>query len=200
MKRILSTLILFFCMHSISAEEIVIYQGKASHFNEFLEGMTDAKFAIKYDTEEKIYYFFSSGIMNKGWVKLTETQLVVFRSTLNKYLQWEKTAIEQQVEIKKEFPESALSCDVLWKFGEDWYYSNLTMSFKFFSQSKTRHQFILYSNNVSSSSNEFVDYKIEPFYLDNKHVSDLIDGISEEAIKNIIAEAAKKQEVEDLFK
>ena len=92
MKRILSTLILFFCMHSISAEEIVIYQGKASHFNEFLEGMTDAKFAIKYDTEEKIYYFFSSGIMNKGWVKLTETQLVVFRSTLNKYLQWEKTA------------------------------------------------------------------------------------------------------------
>ena len=89
---------------------------------------------------------------------------------------------------------------MLWKFGEDWYYSNLTMSFKFFSQSKTRHQFILYSNNVSSSSNEFVDYKIEPFYLDNKHVSDLIDGISEEAIKNIIAEAAKKQEVEDLFK
>ena len=69
-----------------------------------------------------------------------------------------------------------------------------------FSQSKTRHQFILYSNNVSSSSNEFIDYKIEPFYLDNKHVSDLIDGISEEAIKNIIAEAAKKQEVEDLFK
>ena len=200
MKIILSALILFFCMHSISAEEIVIYQGKASHFNEFLEGMTDAQFAIKYDTEEKIYYFFSSGIMNKGWVKLTENQLVVFRSTLNKYLQWEKTAIEKQAEINKEFPESALFCDVLWKFGEDWYSSNLTMSFKFFSQSKTRHQFILYSNNVSSSSNEFVDYKIEPFYLDKKQASDLIDGISEEAIKNSIAEAAKKQEVEDLFK
>lgn len=200
MKTVLSTLILFFCMHSISAEEIVIYQGKASHFNEFLSGMTDAQFAIKYDTEEKIYYFFSSDIMKKGWVKLTETQLVEFRGTLNKYLQWEKTAIEKQVEINKEFPESALSCDVVWKFGEDWYYSNLTMSFKFFSQSKTRHQFILFSNNVSSKSNEFVDYKIDPFYFDKKHVSNLIDGISEEAIKNIISEAAKKQEIEDSFK
>tara|TARA_A200000113_G_scaffold131082_1_gene117916 strand:+ start:693 stop:1295 length:603 start_codon:yes stop_codon:yes gene_type:complete len=200
MKTVLSALILFFCMHSISAEEIVIYQGKASHFNEFLSGMTDSQFAIKYDTEEKIYYFFSSDIMKKGWVKLTETQLVEFRGTLNKYLQWEKTAIEKQVEIDKEFPESALSCDVVWKFGEDWYYSNLTMSFKFFSQSKTRHQFILFSNNVSSKSNEFVDYKIEPFYFDKKHVSNLVDGISEEAIKNIISEAAKKQEIEDSFK
>jgi len=200
MRRILLTLILFICIHSISAEEILIYQGKASHFNEFLDGLTDAQFAIKYDTEEKIYYFFSSDIMNKGWVKLTEKQFVLFRNTLNKYLQWEKTAIEKQVEINKEFPKSALSCDVIWKFGEDWYYSNLTMSFKFFSQSKTRHQFILYSNNVSSNSNEFVDYKIEPFYFDKKHVSDLIAGISEEAIKNIISEAAKKKEVEDLFK
>ena len=52
-------------------------------------------------------------IMKKGWVKLTETQLVEFRGTLNKYLQWEKTAIEKQVEIDKEFPESALSCDVV---------------------------------------------------------------------------------------
>lgn len=75
--------------------------------------MTDSQFAIKYDTEEKIYYFFSSDIMKKGWVKLTETQLVEFRGTLNKYLQWEKTAIEKQVEIDKEFPESALSCDVV---------------------------------------------------------------------------------------
>ena len=200
MKTVLSMLILFFYMHSISAEEIVIYQGKASHFNEFLSGMTDTQFAIKYDTEKKIYYFFSSDFMKKGWVKLTETQLVEFRSTLNKYLKWEKTAIEKQVEIEKEFPESALFCDVVWKFGEDWYYSNLTMSFKFFSQSKTRHQFILFSNNVSSRSNEFVDYKIEPFYFDKKHVSNLIDGISEEAIRNIISEAAKKQEIEDSFK
>ena len=200
MKTILSTIILYFCMLSISAEEIIIYQGKASHFNEFLEGMTEAQFAIKYDTEKNIYYFFSSGIMNKGWVKLTEIQLEAFRSTLNKYIEWEKTAIEKQVEINKEFPQSELPCDVVWKFGEDWYSSKLTMSFKFFSQSKTRHQFILYSNNVSASSNEFVDYKIEPFYLDKKHVSDLIGGLSEEAIKNIIEEARKKQEVEDLFK
>lgn len=74
------------------------------------------------------------------------------------------------------------------------------MSFKFFSQSKTIHQFILFSNNVSSKSNEFVDYKIEPFCFDKKHVSNLIDGISEEAIKNIISEAAKKQEIENSFK
>ena len=53
---------------------------------------------------------------------------------------------------------------------------------------------------MSSKSNEFVDYKIEPFYFDKKHVSNLIDGISEEAIKNIISEAAKKQDIEDSFK
>ena len=200
MKRVLSTLILSLFINSISAEEILIYKGKASHYNEFLSGMTDAQFSIKYDTEKKIYYFFSSDIMNKGWVKLTELQLVKIRGTLKKYLEWEKTAVDKQVEINKEFPESALYSDVIWNFGEDWYSSSLTMSFKFFSQSKTRHQFILFSNKVSARSNEFIDYKIETFYFDKKDVNNFIDGISDEAIKNIISEAEKNKEIEDLFK
>ena len=103
--------------------------------------MIDAQFAIKYDTEKNIYYFFSSGVFNKGWVKLTESQLQSFKNTLNKYLDWEKTAVEKGVEIKKEFPESELSTKVTWTFGDDWYASSLNMNFKFFSQSKTRHQF-----------------------------------------------------------
>ena len=200
MKRLLSTLILSLFINSISADEILIYKGNASHYNEFLSGMTDAQFSIKYDTEKKIYYFFSSDIMNKGWVKLTESQLVKIRGTLKKYLDWEKTAVDNQVEINKEFPESALYSDVIWNFGEDWYSSSLTMSFKFFSQSKTRHQFILFSNKVSARSNEFIDYKIETFYFDKKNVNNFIDGISEEAIKNIISEAEKNKEIEDLFK
>ena len=124
MRKILSIIILTFCFHTSKAEEIIIYLGEAYHYNEFLGGMSDAQFAIKYDTENKIYYFYSSDIFNKGWVKMTESQLGDFRSTLEKYLQWEKTAIEKKVKINKEFPDSELNCNVSWKFGDDWFSSS----------------------------------------------------------------------------
>ena len=64
MRKILSIIILTFCFHTSKAEEIIIYLGEAYHYNEFLGGMSDAQFAIKYDTENKIYYFYSSDIFN----------------------------------------------------------------------------------------------------------------------------------------
>jgi len=201
MKKIIAGLLFTICFLSVKSEEIIIYLGDANHYNEFLSGMSETQFAIKYDTEEKIYYFYSSDIFNKGWVKITKLQLESFRQTLKKYLEWNQTALEKEVKIDKELPDSKLDCQVTWKFGDDWYYSNnLKMYFKFFSQTESRHQFIIYSNKVNSSANEFIDYKIETFYFDIIHVKSLLKGISEEEINNKINEHEKQNEVEDLFK
>ena len=200
MKKLLLALLFVVSTFFVSGDEILIYQGEGYHYNDILQSMVDAQFAIKYNTEKDVYYFFSSDIFNKGWVQLTELQLESFKNTLNKYVDWENTAVEKGVEIKKEFPESAISTKVTWKFGDDWYGASINMNFKFFSQSKTRHQFLIKSNNVSASSNEFIDYKIETFYLDKKQVNNLINGISKTSIEKIITEHKKNKEVENLFK
>jgi uncharacterized protein (UPF0332 family) len=201
MKRF--TLLILFCFYSIFifADEILIYKGTASNYNSMLKQMLDNDFAIKYDTEKQIFYFYSSDFMNSGWVKLTETQLISFKNTLSKYIDWEKMAIEKSVKVDKEFPDSKISTDVTWKFGDDWYTSrDLDMYFKFFSQNTKRHQFILYSNKVNSSSNQFIDYKVEPLYFDKKQVEDLINGISEDAIKKVIDKFTQSKSIEDQFK
>ena len=158
MKKI--TLLILFCFSSIFvfADEILIYKGVSQNYNSLLEQLIEASFAIKYDTEKKVFYFYSSDFMNSGWVTLTETQLNSLKNTLDKYIEWEKLAVEKEVKIEKEFPDSKISTDVTWKFGDEWYFSKrLDVYFKFFSQNTTRHQFILYSNKVNSSSNEFID-------------------------------------------
>ena len=75
MKKILITLLFVVSTFFVSGDEILIYQGEGYHYNDILQNMVDAQFAIKYDTERDLYYFFSSDIFNTGWVELTELQI-----------------------------------------------------------------------------------------------------------------------------
>ncbi|QXP62078.1 hypothetical protein [Polaribacter sp. HaHaR_3_91] len=193
-------IIVLFQISQMFAEQITIYKGEAYHFNEILSAMVKTEFSIKYDTEDKIYYFFSSDFMKKGWIILKEEQLNQFRLTLEKFNDWEAIAIKNKVELEKEFPNSELNCKVSWYYVNDWYHSTGTkMNFKFFSQSKTRHQFIISSNLVTSNSNQFIEYKLETFYLDKNQVNLFINGISLSSIEQAKKKAQNNIEAKKLF-
>lgn len=176
--------LLLIAFGSISADEIAMYVGNAGHYNEYLSNMTNTQFAIKYNTERDQYFFFSSDFMSKGWVYLDTEDIQKLRDILNKYLEWEVIAIENDVLLKKEIPNSRIEGKLSFRYGDEWYSSSgLRMNFTFFSQSVERHQLVIGSNKVDSTTNQFIDYQITKLYLGHDDVVDFLAGISPDTLE-----------------
>jgi hypothetical protein len=154
-----------------------------------------------YDDEEYAFSFVTQSFMSNGLMFLNSNDMSKLRDNLNKYLEWEELAITKSVKIEKSLPNSTIKNKVGWSFGDDTYVAmNFELKFTFFSQSESRHQLVISSNNVEALSNKFIDYKIEPIYLDHIHVTSFLNGVSEANINQLIEERSKNKEVEELFK
>jgi hypothetical protein len=200
MKRLL-LLLVFFSVGCLSfSDEYVIFAGDCSVYNDLLKTFTDSSYAIKFDDEQKLFYLFTADFLTKGWVILSSDDLATLRNCLDKFLEWEKTAVEKNVEIEKEIPNSMISTKVGWKYGDDWYQAgDLDVHFTFFSQSGSRHQLVIESNKVVSSQNQFVSFKLGQLYLEKDQVIALSRGILEQSLNKAIAEHEKKKATEEMF-
>lgn len=191
---------IFILFSSVYADEYVIYSGSSYQYNEILKGFTSSQFLIKYSDEEKVFYLFTSDILNKTWITITENDLEKLRSILNKFIEWEKIAIEKQIIIDKDIPESTIRTEVTWKYGDDWYSnSNFEIYFLALSQNEKRHQLVIHSNKVESSKNEFITSKLDALYLDIEQVISLFNGIGKEQVNRIFEERLKSKKNQDLF-
>ncbi|HOF02173.1 MAG TPA: hypothetical protein PLG34_00560 [Spirochaetota bacterium] len=192
--------ILFLLTFTIFSDEYAIYISDGYVYNDVWGSLTKTQFAIKYDDEEEIFYLYSQDYLTKGWIHYSLDDIQTFRNALNKYIEWEKTAIDNKVTIEKNLPISILNSSVSWNYGDEWYFgSGLSTYFSFFSQSEERHQLVIFSNKIESDSNEYIDFKIDPIYLDKNHVISLLEGISEKSMKKVINEHEKNKKNEDLF-
>lgn len=191
---------LVYSCFSINADEYLIYQGSAYQYNDFLKGFVDAQFLIKYDDEEEIYYIFTSDIFNDIWIDITSEQLAAIRSTVSKFIDWEKIATDKQVEIDKQIPDSEIDTSITWKYGDDWYFgSNFKIYFSAFSQNTERHQLVISSNKVDSKKNKYISAKLDTLYLDIDQVLSFDNGINQGKIQEIINEHNKMKKNQDLF-
>ncbi len=193
-------LFLFLFSFTLFSDEYAIFISNGYVYNDVWKNLTETQFAIKYNDKEKIFYFYVQDYLTKGWINYSSEDINTLRNALNKYIEWEKTAVENKVKIEKILPISVLKSSVSWKYGDDWYYgSGLSTNFTFFSQTIEWHQLVISSNKIESNSNEYIDFKIDPIYLDKSHVVSLLEGISEESIKKVIDENEKNKKNEDLF-
>ena len=184
----------------LHSDEFLLFAGDAYVYNDVFKNFNEAKYAFKYDDKDEVFYLFVTDIFNKAWIVITPEQLAILRNNLAKYIEWEKTAIANKVKIEKEIPNSAIKTKVVWQFGDEWYKaSNLSLSFVFFSQSIARHQLVIDSNKVKSSTNEFVTFKLDAMYFEKNQVLAFIKGISEEFISAEIKEYQNKKSAEKLF-
>lgn len=201
MKKIITILLIgLFASIGVFATEHRLYAGKCYQYNEVMKGLIDADYAIKYEDDDDSFYFQSADWMQTAWILLSKEDLAKLRANIEKYFEWEKLAVEKEAELNKQLPNSAIVTKVIWNSSDEWYTSNgFSLSFTFLSQSKTNHQFVISSNKVTSTTNEFMDYKLEDCYFSKDQVQALYDTINEEAIEKQIAEIKKNKEVDSLF-
>ena len=200
MRKFILFLLLILFIINLKADEYMIFIGNAYTYNDLFQEMSESQFGIKYDDEKQIFYFYTQDYINKGWIIISEENLIILRNVLNKYLEWEKKAIENKITIEKELPDSNITTKVIWEFGDEWYSSNnLKIKFTFFSQTENIHQLVISSNKTTSSSNEFINFKIDTLYLNKDQIIEFLNGITDEEIKKRIDEIEQKKKIENLF-
>lgn len=203
MKKLISVLAVIAAINTYG-QEISLGQVTATEWNDVLEQMLEKKFYIKYNLDEEKYYLQVNDVFNKAWIELTENDIESIRGNLVKYHEWKKIAIENSTRINKVLPNGEYKCNVTWKFGSDWYYSGkwtkLNVTFKVYSQSETRHQLVIYSDDVSSTINTYIEYEMPKLYFDELAVDGFIEVISTQNIVTKIKEAQEQKDKDDLFK
>jgi len=138
---------------------------------------------------------------DKCRIKLKEEDLEKLKKNVDKYFEWEKIALEKEVMLEKELPDSMIKTDVVWTKGEYVYTAEeFELHFKFFSQNPKRHQLVIFSNRVYSKENLFIDFSSKKMYLEDSQVYFLGDNLKKENIKERISEIEKEnKEKEALF-
>ncbi len=173
-KKIFCGLFILFCISIYAnADEYSLFTGNAYTYNDLSKRFDKTQFLLKYDDSEKTYYLFTSDWMNKIWISLSEADLQTIRDAITKYQNWVKIAKEKQVEINKDIPDLKIKTEVTWKFGDSWYdASGLVLEFSVLSQNPQRHELVISSNKVKSTSNRYIDIKLEPLYFEEKEAAE----------------------------
>ncbi|MBA7541195.1 hypothetical protein ES705_33502 [subsurface metagenome] len=220
MRRVLAVVLLAFGSIAAVADEYLITTVGCTTYNEVsklleeagLEGSYGEQIDIKHDSAYGDFYLVLSNRVERETVRiiLHRPQMDTLRAILAKYLEWEQIVITNAVEIDKTIPHSVFLVDVNWRFGNDWYDGkNLSLSFDFVSQSKTRHQLVISSGEIPClasfhsprfpTEGETKFYKLNPLYFDKDQVLSLQKGITPEAIQKAMDEYIKKKKVENLL-
>ena len=207
MKKLLISVITLFILCPVFSEEIIIHQGTTSYYGNptrskeelapyllqhFLS--LDYVYAIIYETDNNQYYLVITDYRYEGWIHLNYENIVTLRYILNKYLEWESMAIEKQVAIEKDIPDSQISTEVSWfwwlgffnapdhsldysqdrSLGNDGNYNfndveysanHFNLDFVFFSPNENRHQLVITSNKVRINPNDDWSFSYSLIYL-----------------------------------
>lgn len=201
MKKFLFFLIVAIIFLSpIMGDNIQVFIGNGYNYNDILKSMINTQYLIGYDTEKDEYYFFVDQSLTKGFIYFQKEDLLRIRSALQKYLAWEKIAIEKEIKITKKIPDSIITGKLCFSYGDDWYFEDkITLTFTFFSQNANRHQLVMESSKIKSSENKYINFKVDDIYLDHDHVAAFIEGISDDSIKKAISDKKKEKESAKLF-
>ena len=202
MKHAITILALMISTVGVAQDELALGQVTALEWNEVFNQLTDKSFLVKYNPKESEYYIKVDDWMNKAWIHFSQKEVESMRGVIDKYQEWSDIASENNTKIEKDIPNGLYRCNVSWNAGDNWYFSSgyMNVNFKIFSQSTKRHQMIMSSSKVSSTENEYIDFKMPTLYLDLVHAEELKQIISQENIEAKLGAYNKEKANEDLFK
>ncbi|ULQ59688.1 hypothetical protein K7I13_14720 [Brucepastera parasyntrophica] len=202
MKRIvLFCLFLTGAVYSLFSAEYDIATVNSLYFDENEGIFVASQFKIIYNDKENSFFFHTEDPLSEGWVELTTDDLAKMRKALQKFFDWEKTALDNKVILdERSIPDSEIESKVIWRFGDVWFSGDgLKTNFSFFSQTEKRHQLVISSNQIMSPPPLVSDFRLKTFYLDSMDAKALYDGISEDRIQEAVAKHETKKKIETLF-
>jgi hypothetical protein len=176
-----------------------IFRGKCGIANRSSSTLIKGDYELRsyYNNDE--YFFYLNLHRLDHWIRLNPDAINILRNVFVKYMEWEEKASTEKIKLEKEIPGSTIIAHVAWKemtvkdlcLGE-----GLVITCTFFSQTETRHQLIISTNEVGAINSRWGKIKLEGIYLDKEGVAGLQNAISEQ---NLASEDKKiREEVEKL--
>lgn len=155
---------------------------------------------VKYKLTLDLIYNNNSYIY---FITLSDKERKLLLNAIDKYKQWNKIAIDNKAEADKMIDSFDIT-SIFWRLqnqNSGYMGTDIGMHIKFFSQTKDRHQFVIYFDEAKSDKNQFITVSVPTLYLDNKEILKLEKLLQNSHInKTLKAELEKKKTINTLFK
>lgn len=200
MKSVKSPLIaiaiLALSLSSAAAEELEMGKFDFQYYSKLTNQMEKGLFRVYYDDGADGFVLLHAIPSGTVRMRLTPADIGKYRANLEKYIEWEKLAVANQVELKKPLPDSAITCPVEWdEKGTKRSAPALGIAFDFLSRTKMLH-LLQVSEKPVKSSDGAATLSLDIMYLDKPAAFAFLEVISE---KNVAAkrQAREKQKAVD---
>jgi len=168
-------------------------------YNSVWEKQFETASRLDYDPEKKTFDFYVKESLFLSGFTMTRENADQLIKAIEKYEEWNKKAIEKEVTLEKDISEISLK-DIFWQSGDDWRFSGKTQTTaSFFSQSKTRHQFILMFPKVTDKYNKYSDHKPDIIYFDFAEAVKFKEALKEESIKAFLKKTEEQAKIDAEF-
>ena len=177
---------------SASAASHTLYVGSCYEYTSIF-GYMPHTFSLVYNDKTKFIELQTSGNIKTTYVDLQWYDIKQINKILEKYFEWEKLALEKEVELDKELPGSPIKTKVKWEELDSYYSSsNFIIHFSFFSLDKENHCFAVGTEKVSGPYN--VSTCSFYFLFGKNQAEDFYSGINEENLRKQVLEIEKTNE------
>lgn len=188
---------------------ITIRNGKCGVYNSILNRMIDTDYVTQYHDSYGMKNIFGTSdilfivvetTMGNCYIPLIDSALDDFRSAIDKYFEWEKIAMQNNVTTNKDISEINIPV-VMFYFGNEAHIAkNLNLTVNMRSVSEKEHYMTIITNSPTSTSNQFITFNLDRLFFSKSEAGHLRDSISTDSVNNAKEKLRKKRETDSLFK
>lgn len=195
MKKYLMILSLLFATTIAFAIDYSCFEEKC-YFTDSDNYLYPSSFQIYYSVELECYYISQED----GGIIISDETIRQIRAAYEKYVEWEEIAVKNKVTIEKKIPVTATAV-VFWLGAHgDAGMSALELKFYIFSQSTSKHQFIISADKAYDFLGDgSLYFEMKEIYLNKDQAEKLYNDLSSDSLKKQQEIIKKKIEVDSLF-
>jgi hypothetical protein len=165
-------------------------------YNDVYKRFNKTEVSLGCKPKENIVQIYFKDYLNLNCLELSDNDRVLLISYLNKYIEWNSTAIKNKDKFEKTIGK--FQYYLYWLSAGKWYSQGKftngnTAQADFLSQSNIRHQFVLFFTESKHWDNEFISKKPETLYFEYEDAVNLLKKLDLSYIKNKITLETKKQ-------
>ncbi len=167
-------------------------------YNDILKDFKGNTAFLIYDIEDQAVGISFVDFIHSNRIFLNDESRLQLISLLDKYLEWEQTAVENKDKLDKVL--GTVPSKAYWNVKNREMYTSYSQSLTvtFFSQNPSRHQVVISFPQYKSVRNQYITHSPETMYLEKKSAVQLRDLLKNDsvqaAVNQLVLEQKKEQE------